>query len=128
MPLGEELSMLLHTNICMFNVVASWLALCAHQKYTQLTMFCFSEDALRNASMFFRSEPTWSVVEPLKDIGESGVYQCVCSVFTSVTQGGGYGSSTTSLPVRLTTDYPNTCCHGYAKSTVHLLLFDCMVC
>ena len=43
-------------------------------------MFCFSEDALRNASMFFRSEPTWSVVEPLKDIGESGVYQCVCSI------------------------------------------------
>ncbi len=68
-------------NALMFvNVVASWLALCTHQKYTQLTMFCSSEDALRNASMFFRSEPTWSVVEPLKDIGESGVYQCVCSI------------------------------------------------
>ena len=29
------------------------------------------ENALRNVSMFFRSEPTWNVVgsEPLKDIG-----------------------------------------------------------
>ena len=26
--------------------------------------------ALRNVSMFFRSEPSWSVLEPLKDIGE----------------------------------------------------------
>lgn len=25
--------------------------------------------ALRNVSMFFRSEPNWSIVEPLRDIG-----------------------------------------------------------
>jgi len=30
----------------------------------------FYEVALRNVSMFFRSEPNWSVVEPLRNIGE----------------------------------------------------------
>jgi len=36
-----------------------------------INCFCciLTEDALRNVSMFFRSEPTWSVVQPLKDIG-----------------------------------------------------------
>ncbi len=52
-------------------------------KLPNLQCVCFSEDALRNASMFFRSEPTWSVVEPLKDIGELVLYLCVC-VFTSL--------------------------------------------
>ena len=28
-----------------------------------------SENALRNVSMFFRSEPSWTIVNPLKDIG-----------------------------------------------------------
>lgn len=30
---------------------------------------CCLENALRNVSMFFRSEPNWEVVEPLRDIG-----------------------------------------------------------
>ena len=28
-----------------------------------------SENAFRDASMFFRSEPSWSIVSPLRDIG-----------------------------------------------------------
>lgn len=35
-----------------------------------LTIFVFFlESALRNVSMFFRSEPSWQVIEPLRDIG-----------------------------------------------------------
>ena len=30
----------------------------------------FTEIALRNVHMFFRSNPNWSVVEPLRNIGE----------------------------------------------------------
>ena len=29
------------------------------------------ENALRNVSMFFRSEPSWSIVNPLKGIGKN---------------------------------------------------------
>ncbi len=30
----------------------------------------FSEIALQQVSMFFRSDPKWEIIEPLKDIGE----------------------------------------------------------
>lgn len=36
----------------------------------------FSEIALRNVHMFFRSNPIWSVVEPLRNIGE---FPYICS-------------------------------------------------
>lgn len=44
--------------------------------------FFFSpEIALQHVSMFFRSEPKWEVVEPLKDIGEKSMHAQKLALF-----------------------------------------------
>lgn len=57
----------------------------------------FSEIALRNVHMFFRSNPNWSVVEPLRNIGEFPYVVPDRSLdLYCLFQDGGSGSSTTS--------------------------------
>ena len=68
----------------------------------------FTEIALRNVHMFFRSNPNWSVVEPLRNIGEllcsprQKSRPCVVPDrsldphLNCLFQDGGSGSSTTS--------------------------------
>lgn len=47
-----------------------------------VSYFFFSpEIALQHVSMFFRSEPKWEVVEPLKDIGKKSMYAQKLAVF-----------------------------------------------
>ena len=62
-------------------VCGGCFCVCLCSKYKLL--FCLSlsscfplETALRNVSMFFRSEPSWTIVNPLKDIGIKFTFLC----------------------------------------------------